>query len=331
MRTLVVGLFLAASLFGQYGHQRFSFQEACYKNFGLPYCQGNDFAIKPQKGKSDSLRGIGADVDPFPATNVTAADIMAGSIDWRFADPSADTLVGFHAKKLATGTLARKASAQLLANFGLTSAEIDSVLDRMSGVEQVGISVGPNHTIVMITGRGSDSTLPPLEPGWKATPVVGNALLVGQADAVDQAVQRLAKDDPPGEMMRVAMKRQAINEFWAIGFAAGLDAEHAKVKSFSMQLLIRDHITSALALEFNAPPDAKALGAWAPALKAVVEGNLVHVTTMMEADEVQQKLSQIAASPIGENLAGLVKPTLYLPIPAATAPELAKPKIYGLD
>lgn len=156
-------------------------------------------------------------------------------------------------------------------------------------------------------------------------------MLIGQADAVDQAVQRLAKDDPPGEMMRLAMKRQAVNEFWAIGFAAGLDAEHAKVKSFSMQLLVRDHITSALALEFNAPPDAKALGAWGPALKAVVEGNLVHVTTMMEADEVQQKLSQIAASPIGENLAALVKPTLYLPIPAATAPELAKPKIFGLD
>jgi hypothetical protein len=331
MRTLVAGFLFAASLFGQYGHQRFSWQEACYKNFALPYCQGNDFAIKPEKGKSSSLRGIGADVDPFPATNVTAADIMAGTIDWRFADPSADMLVGFHAKKLATGTLARKASAQLLANFGLAPAEIDSVLDRLSGVEQVGISVSQSHTVVMITGRGSDSAPPPLEPGWKAVPVVGNALLVGPADAVDQAVQRLAKDDPPGELMRVAMKRQAVNEFWAIGFAAGLDAEHAKVKSFSMQLLVRDHITSALALEFREPPDAKTLGAWAPALKAVTEGNLVHVTTMMEADEVQQKLSQIAASPIGEHLAALVKPTAYLPIHEATAPEPAKPKIYGLD
>ena len=331
MRTLGVGLFFAASLFGQYGHQRFSFQEACFKNFGLPYCQGNDFAIKPEKGKSSSLRGIGADVDPFPATNVTAADIIAGTIDWRFADPAADTLVGFHAKKLATGTLARKAMAQLEANLGLAPAEIENVLDRLSGVEQVGISVGQNHTVVMITGRASDSALPPLEPGWKATPVVGNALLVGQADAVDQAVQRLAKDDPPGELMRVAMKRQAVNEFWAIGFAAGLDAEHAKVKSFSMQLLVRDHVTSALALEFNEPPDAKTLGAWAPALKAVTEGNLVHVTTMMEADEVQQKLSQIAASPIGEHLAALVKPTVYLPIHEATAPVQEKPKIYGLD
>ncbi len=331
MRTLVVGLFVAGSLFGQYGHQRFSWQESCYKNFGLPYCQGNDFAIKLPKGKSESLRGIGADVDPFPATNVTAADIIAGTIDWRFADPSADTLVGFHAKNLATVPLARKAVAQLGANLGLAPAEVQNLLDRMSGVEQVGISVSQSHTIVMITGRGSDSVIPPLEPGWKATPVVGNALLVGPADAVDQALQRLAKDDPPGEMMRIAMKRQATNEFWAIGFAAGLDAEHAKVKSFSMQLLVRDHITSALALEFSAPPDAKALGVWAPALKAVVEGNLVHATTTMEPDEVQQKLSQIAASPIGEHLAGLVKPTLYLPMPAVTAPEQAKPKIFGLD
>jgi hypothetical protein len=51
----------------------------------------------------------------------------------------------------------------------------------------------------------------------------------------------------------------------------------------------------------------------------------------MEADEIQQKLSQITASPIGEHLADMVKPTLYLPIHEATAPEQAKPKIYGLD
>jgi hypothetical protein len=33
--------------------------------------------------------------------NLTPAEIAAGTIDWRFADPSADTLVGFRARRIA--------------------------------------------------------------------------------------------------------------------------------------------------------------------------------------------------------------------------------------
>src|ERR1700730_17300985 len=82
VRTLIVGLLSVASLYGQYGHQRFSWQEACYKNFGLPYCQGRDFAIKPQpKGKVDSARGVAGDQDLLPVANVTPAEVAAGAID----------------------------------------------------------------------------------------------------------------------------------------------------------------------------------------------------------------------------------------------------------
>jgi hypothetical protein len=302
-----VGLFLGASLYGQHGHQRFSWQEACYKNFGLPYCQGRDFAIKPQPlGKNGSSRGTGGDQDQFPAVNVTPGEIAAGAIDWRFADPSADTLVGFHARKLAAEPLARKVIARLGANIGLTPGEIENLIERLSGVEQVGISAGQNQTVVMITGRGNESIVPPLEPGWKATPVAGNALLVGQADAVDQAVQRLPQDVPPSEMMRMAMKRQSDNEFWAVGFAQ-------PVKGFSLEVWIRDRLTSELTLG------------------GAIEGNVTHVTTTIEPDEVQQKLGQVAASPVAEYLTALVKPTRYLPMHDAAVPKQAKPVIYGLD
>lgn len=322
-----------ASLHGQYGHQRFSWQESCYKNFGLPYCQGNDFAIKQPKGKSDASHGVSWGVD-FPAVNVTPAEIVAGAIDWRFADPSADTLVGFHAKQLTATPLARKVAGQLGVNFGLAPAEIGNLLERLSGVEQIGISVSQNQTVVMLTGRESDSTIPPLQPGWKAIPVAGNAVVIGVAEAADQAVQRLAKDDLPGEMMRMAMRRQANNEFWALGFAAqsGAEAASAKVQGFSWELSLRDgFFISELVLQFNAPPDAKELGSWAPGLKGAVQGNFVHASTTIESEEVQQKLGLIAASPIGEHLAALVKPTCYLPIHDSNVPKQAKPKIYGLD
>jgi len=165
-------------------------------------------------------------------------------------------------------------------------------------------------------------------------PVVGNALLIGQAEAVDQAVLRLGKDDPPGEMMRMAMRRQANNEFWALGFAgqAGPEAGTTKVQGFSWELSLRDgFFISELALQFSAPPNAKELETWMPALKGVVQGSAVRASTNIESEEVEQKLGLIAASPVGEHLMALVKPTRYLPIHDASVPKQAKPKIYGLD
>jgi len=328
-----MGLLVATSLFGQYGHHRFSWQESCFNNFSLPYCQGRDFGIKQPKGKNGSSRGVGGEVD-FPATNVTAAEVVAGAIDWRFADPSAETLVGFHAKKLAALPLGRKMVAHLETSLGLAPVEIDSLLERLSGAEQVAISVGQNQTVMMVTARESDSTPPPLEPGWKATPVYGNALLIGQAEAVDQAVQRIAKNDPPGEMMRLAMRRQANNELWVLGFPGqtGPEAGSPKVQGFSLELSNRDgFFISDLALEYSAPPDAKTLGTWAAPLKAAVDGNVVHASTTIESHETEQKLGLIVASPIGEHLTALAKPTRYLPIHDASVPKQEKPKIYGLD
>jgi hypothetical protein len=131
--------------------------------------------------------------------------------------------------------------------------------------------------------------------------------------------------------MRLAMKRQARNDFWTIGFAglASRQTDSTKVKAFSLEVGIRDNVTSELALEFNGPPDAKALAAWDR--KGAIEGNAIHVMTTIEANEVQRKLGQTAANPMGEYLTGLVKPTRYLPMHEATAPEPAKPVIFGLD
>lgn len=118
-------------------------------------------------------------------------------------------------------------------------------------------------------------------------PLLGNAILVGQAEAVDQAILRLTKDDPPGEMMRLAMKRQA-------GLASR--TESMKVKAFSLEVGIRDHLTSELALEFNGQRDAKALGAWDR--KGAIEGNVIHVTTTIE---VQPRQTNTLSSDAGSH------------------------------
>jgi hypothetical protein len=180
----------------------------------------------------------------------------------------------------------------------------------------------------------ADATLPAPEAGFKAVPVSRSAMLVGHAEAVDQAVQRIAMKGFPSERTRLAEERQAANDFWALGSARliGPQAVSAGVKQFSLAVSIRDHLTSDVAFEFYCVPSAKTLETWRTTLGATtVEGNTVHARTSMEAGEAQQKLGQIVDSPLGEPLAALVYAARYLPVRDTTVPRQTKPVIYGLD
>jgi hypothetical protein len=325
IRMLGFGLLCAAGLCAQH---RFSWQEACFKNPGAPYCPGHDFAVKPSKNAPP--RSFVPDPGPFPATpqSVTPSVIVVGGIDWRFADPLADAVVGFDSNRLSASPLALNLIAQLGTSQGLTDQDMQKIFEGLSGADQVALSVRDNRIVVMVTGRMTDSTLPALEPGWKAVPVLGNATLIGHADAVDQAVQRIAMDGPPAELTRLAKDRQANSDFWAAGSTtfAGPQAVSAGAKRFSLTVSMLDHVTSDTAFEFNAVPDAEM---WPATLGgATIEGNVVQVRMSLEAYEVRQRFGRIAADSLGQRLGELLKTARYLPLRAA---QRTKPTIYGLD
>jgi hypothetical protein len=336
IRILALGVVWAASLCGQYGHSRFSWQEACFKNPGAPYCQGHEYAVKrpPPPPKDAAPRNIVT--NPFSSTPRSAAPslIEVGGIDWRFADPFPDVLVGFNFSRLSASRLARGLIAQLGANQGLTEADMQKIFDGLSGVDQVALSVRNNQVVVMVTGSVTDSILPAPEAGFKAVPVSGNAMLVGHAGVVDQAARRIAMKVPLADLTRLAEERQASSEFWAIGSAGlvGPQAVSSGVKRFSLTVSIQNRLTSDMAFEFNGVPSATTLRTWQTKLgAATLEGSEVHVRMSMEGDEVQQKFGKIAASPVGQRLAALVKAARYLPMRDTTIPKQTKPMIYGLD
>src|ERR1700683_4365793 len=97
LRMLTFGLAATFCLFGQ--HQRFSFQEACFKNPTAPYCDGHDFFVKPTKNKDGTTSNAGT-------WSAMPSAVDAGGIDWRFADPSADALAVLNCSKLSVSPLA---------------------------------------------------------------------------------------------------------------------------------------------------------------------------------------------------------------------------------
>jgi hypothetical protein len=103
------------------------------------------------------------------------------------------------------------------------------------------------------------------------------------------------------------------------------------MKRFSLMVSTRDQFASDTAFEFDGAPDANKLRTWLASLGgAAIEGNMVHVRMLLEADEVPQKFPQIGVSPLGQRLGALIKAAQYLPARDAN-PGHAKPVIYGLD
>jgi hypothetical protein len=261
--------------------------------------------------------------------------IVVGGIDWRFADPFADALVGLNFSRISASPIAHGVIALLATKHHVSEMDLQKMFDGLSGVDQVALSVRNNQVVAMITGSVADSKLPSSEPGLKAVPISAGAMLVGHSEAVDQAMQRIAMKIAPNELMRLAEERQANSEFWAIESASALgpQASSIGVKRFSLTVWIRDRVTSDVTLELNGPPSASALRTWQTQFGsgAAVEGNTIHARAQMEAGEVQQRVGQIADGPLKPSLAALVEAARYLPVRDNTVPKQTKPIIYGLD
>jgi hypothetical protein len=325
-----VGLLLAMTLAGQ----KAKWQDACFNNPGAPYCPGHEYAVKktPPPTTKDSVKSTlssPGSVSDAPES-ATPSVIMAGGIDWRFVDPAADALLGFNFSGLSASPVARSLIAQLGAKQGLTEADIKKIFDGLSGVEQVAVSVRDGKMLVLMTGSAA-ATLRAPDAATKAAPVSGRAMLFGPADAVDQAMQRIAENGPVPELALSAWQTQANNEFWVAGSAKvlGEQAVSAGVKRFLLTMSIRNRISSDLAFEFNAAPSAKTIEEWSSLGAATVEGNTLRSRMSIEGGEA--RFGDIVASPAGERLAALVAAARYLPTRDTTAPKPAKPVIVNQD
>src|SRR5579862_3896043 len=154
IRIVVLWLTAAASLCAQaYGPKNhFDWTEYCFRNPKAPFCLGHDFINKPKAGAKDAPGNAIAN----GGTVAHETQIVTGGIDWRFADPSADALIGFNFAGIAASPFARGLIAHLGArlggNHGTTQADMQKIVERMAGVERVVISVRDNHAVAMVTG-----------------------------------------------------------------------------------------------------------------------------------------------------------------------------------
>jgi hypothetical protein len=329
LRTILIALTLVSTAFGQ--RHKFSWQEACFNNLSAPYCPGHDFALhkvkpgkdgKPQSGLiSERLQSATDDASP--------SVIVMGGVNWRFADPQADALASIGFSKLSVTPLARSILSAAGAKEGLAETDLRKIYEALSGVDEVALSLKGDQLLVMVAGAPSEAAIPALDTGWTAA-AVPNGILFGPAEAVAQAVQRISDDGPLNELARFAERRQANGEFWAAWApsAAGPEAANSGVKQYALKATMRERLTTDAAFEFKQAPDPKAIQSLPIAAGgAVIQGNIVHGKTSMEADEVAENVTAIASTPLGQYLGILVKAARYIPVRQARV----RPVITGMD
>ena len=311
-----------------------NWQNHCFDNPTSPVCANREFSGKrtpPQQPATPA----GVTRNPFthPERDGNAVMTVVGDMDWQFAEPSADAFGGLHVSRLATSPLARSVIMALGAQRGVRDAEMQSVLERLSMVDEAGISVKDRRIVAALSGQVNEF-LSLAAAGAKTAPLSRGLGLIGHDQAVDAAAQRVALKLAPSDWTQNAEAWQSGSDLWVVGSGdlLGAEAVSTGLQRFSLTVWAADTLTSEMVFEFNAPPAGDALRKWQAVLGAVEpEGTILRWRTAVNAEELRQSLDRIVASPLGQDLAQLVRAARYLPVRPPSAPKSARPVIYGLD
>src|SRR5579872_334024 len=90
---------------------RINWQEACFNHPAAPYCHDRDYAVKKTPNKKEDPRT--ALKDPLTGGPAASSVVSAGGINWRFADPLADTLAVLDTSKLSSSLAAHQLFSQV--------------------------------------------------------------------------------------------------------------------------------------------------------------------------------------------------------------------------
>jgi hypothetical protein len=178
----------------------------CYKNPNAPTCRDGkpiDVRADMEKNMGQYLRGNGNAVKPLtlPAvpqvqtapTRVTPqitrvprgrpsaspAMVQVGQIDWRFAHPHPDLLIGVDMESLMGSDLMRTLLRDWAGKLGATPEEQDKMLSGLSDAKRILISISNKDMLAMMVGKFGDLPQGPQAGGSKFTRLSEDTALMG--------------------------------------------------------------------------------------------------------------------------------------------------------
>jgi hypothetical protein len=342
----------------------------CYKNPNMPTCRDGkpiDVRADMEKNMGQYLRGNANAVKPLtlPAapqvqtapTRVTPqitrvprgrpsaspAMIQVGQIDWRFAHPHPDLLIGVDMENLLASDLMRTLLRDWAGKLGATPEEQDKMLAGLGDAKKLLISIYNREILAMMVGNVGNLPQGTQAGGLKFTRLSEDTALMGSEGGSSGALTRLKLAALPNAQQDEAKLMAGTYDFWAWGRADRLASVGAgtsgntPVKKIKIGVSLRDGFNLQFILD---TPDAgsaarllESMQKGTPrGMRGAVEGNSVRYAMVLDRDAALQRFAGLMTDSVGKQFAPLIAAARQMSARQGVSPRPAgKIIIDGLD
>ena len=269
--------------------------------------------------------------------------IQVGELDWRFAHPHPDLLIGIDLENLMGSELMRTLLRDWAGKLGATPKEQDQMLTGLGDTKRVLISISNQDILAMMIGNIGNLPVGPQAGGLKFTRLSEDTALMGSEGGSFGALTRMKLQALPNPQQDEAKLMARTYDFWAWGKAdrlAGLSrgiGGNTPVKKIKMGVTFRDGFNFQMILD--TPDGASAarllegMQKTSPrGMQGAVEGNSVRYAMVLDRNAALQRFAGFMTDSMGKQFAPLIAAARQMSArQAAPARSAGKIVIEGLD
>ena len=254
---------------------------------------------------------------PRSRASASPTVIQIGELDWRFAHPHPDLLIGMDLESLLGSELMRTLLRGWAGKLGATPKEQDQMLAGLGDAKRILISIYNKDMLAMMVGKIGNLPMGPQAGGLQFTKLSEDTALMGTEGGSLGALTRLKLQPLPNPQQDEAKLMARTYDFWVWGRAdrfAGLTASSGgatPVKKIKLGVSFRDGFNLQMILD---TPDG-ATAAWlladmqkgAPSgMTGAVEGSSVRYAMVLDRDRALQRFAGFMTDSLGKQFAPLI-------------------------
>jgi hypothetical protein len=282
-------------------------------------------------------------IPPAARTSASPAVIQVGELDWRFAHPHPDLLIGIDLENLLGSELMRALLRDWAGKLGATPEEQDKMLAGLGDGKRILISIFNQDILAMMVGNIGDLPDTGMPGGLRFTRLSTDVTLLGSQVGTFGAMTRLKLKALPNPQQEEAKLMARTYDFWVWGRAdrlAGLGrgmSGSTPVKKIKMGASFRDGFNFQMILDTADPASAarllQGMQKTSPrAMQGAVEGNSVRFAMVLDRDAALKRFAGFMTDSVGKQFAPLIAAARQMSARPAAAPRSAgKIVIDGLD
>jgi hypothetical protein len=269
--------------------------------------------------------------------------VQVGELDWRFAHPHPDLLIGIDMESLMGSELMRTLLRDWAGKLGATPKEQDQMLNGLGDTKRVLISISNREMLAMMVGNVGNLPVGPQAGGLQFTRLSEDTALMSSEGASFGALTRLKLQALPNAQQDEAKLMARTYDFWVWGRSdrlAGLNpgmSANSPVKRVKMGVTFRDGFNFQLILD---TPDAASAARLLEGMQkrsprgmqGAVEGSSVRYAMVLDREAALQRFAGFMTDSMGKNFAPLIAAARQMSArQAAAARPAGKIVIDGLD